>query len=103
MSFGWTAATWAAIGTAAATAYQADSARASGNKARDQAKQLALAQQAEADRANNKASAKSPDVGGLMAAATMASRAGQGGTMLTGPDGIDAATLKLGRTNLLGG
>ena len=103
MSFGWSAATWTAISMAAATAYQTETQRKSGSQARQQAKDLALAQQADADRATNKANAKRPDVGGMMAAATLASRNGQGGTLLTGPGGIDPSTLTLGRTNLLGG
>lgn len=106
MSFGWTAATWIAVSvgaTGAATLYGADRNRKLQNTAQDQAKAQAQSQQIAADEANNKANAKSPDTTALMAANLLASKNGQAGTLLTGPGGIDASTLKLGKTTPLGG
>lgn len=120
MSFGWAAATWAAISSAAAgvTATgvlagaaavgaagmikQADTARRVGNTANDRAREAATKTQQDAERANNKANAKSPDTAALMAANLLAGKLGQGGTMLTGPQGVDPAQLTLGKNTLLG-
>lgn len=109
MSFGFAAATWAAIGATAAVAGTvvavkgADSARRTGNQANDAAKANALKTQQDAERANNKVNAKSPNTSALMAANLMAGKLGQGGTLLTGPQGIDPAQLTLGKPALLGG
>lgn len=103
MSFGWTAATWAAIASAAVTAYSTDQSRKVGNSAQDQAKRQAESQQLAADEANNKANGKTPDVGALLSANLLASKNGQAGTLLTGPGGVDPASLKLGKASLLGG
>lgn len=106
MAFGWTAATWMAISAgvgAVATIKQADTARRVGNTANDEAKANALKTQQQADQANNRANAKSPDVTAMMSANLLAGKAGQSGTMLTGPQGVDASTLTLGKNTLLGG
>lgn len=107
MSFGWTAATWLAIGTAAASATTAvvtsDQARKAQNTATDQARANALATQQDADVANNKANARAPDSAALMSANMLAGANGQASTMLTGPGGIDPSQLTLGKTSLLGG
>jgi uncharacterized protein (UPF0333 family) len=71
-------------------------------EAQNQAVQQAKKQEAAADQALNAANMKSPDVGGLLAAAAGGNRSGQTSTMLTGPSGIDPNKLKLGKTNLLG-
>ena len=61
----------------------------------------ATAQQA--DEANNRANRKSPDSAAAMASAILSGKAGQSGTMLTGPQGIDPNSLMLGKATLLGG
>lgn len=107
MSFGWTAATWIAVGTAAAsavgTAVSVDSARKNANQANDQAIKMAKENAAAADRANNAANAKSPDSAAMLAANLAAGKQGASGTMLTGPGGVDPTTLTLGKSSLLGG
>lgn len=106
MSFGWTAATWMAIsaaGTAAATIYTTDKARQASNQANDIAKTNALNTQQQSDEANNRANAKSPDSAAMLSANMMAGKAGQSGTLLTGPQGVDPSQLTLGKTTLLGG
>ena len=106
MSFGWTAATWIAISASATAAVgikTADTSRRTGNQANDAAKSNALKTQQAADEANNRANAKSPDVTAMMSANLLAGKSGQSGTMLTGPQGVDASTLTLGKNTLLGG
>lgn len=103
MSFGWTAATWIAIGSMAATAYQAKETRVSNSRSMRQQADIAKSQQQAADQAQNKANAKSPDVSGILGAAGRASGGGQAGTLLTGPQGLDATSLTLGKSTLLGG
>ena len=106
MSFGFTAATWLAIGagvSAAATINQADTARRVGNTANDAAKANALKTQQQSDEANNRANAKSPDITAMLSANMLAGKQGQSGTMLTGSSGIDPSLLTLGKSSLLGG
>lgn len=106
MSFGWTAATWVAISagvSAAVGVYSADTARKNANQADDQAKANALKTQQAADEANNAANARSPDGAAAAARNAMSAQAGQSGTMLTGPSGIDPTQLTLGKQTLLGG
>ena len=109
MSFGWAAATWAAIGASAAAVGAtvaikgADTARRMGNQANDAAKANALKTEQDAERATNRANAKTPDVAAMMAANALAGSSGQSGTMLTGPGGVDPSLLTLGKSTLLGG
>lgn len=108
MSFGISAAGWAMIGVAVAgaSAYSSNRNAKAGLKQQEKAQQQALkqaqAQDAAADQAHNAANMKSPDVGGLLAAAAGGARGGQSSTMLTGPSGIDPNKLALGKSNLLG-
>ena len=105
-AFGWTAAVWSVIGTVATTAatvYSADSARKNANTANDQAIANAKTNAQQADEANNRANAKSPDSAAMMAANMAAGKQGAAGTMLTGPGGIDPNSLTLGKSSLLGG
>lgn len=105
MSFGWTATTWMAIavGTqAAVTAYSADQSRKNANQANDQAKAAALKNQQAQDEATNRANGKTPDITAMMAANTLAGKAGASGTMLTGPQGVDPSLLALGKNTPLG-
>jgi len=88
---------------AVSTAYSADSSRKASNKANDAAKANALENQKQADEANNRANAKTPDSAAAMAANVLAGKAGQSGTMLTGPQGVDPTSLTLGKSTLLGG
>ena len=50
----------------------------------------------------NRVSQKRPGTQSALAAVGAASRAGQSGTMLTGPQGVDPSTMSLGRATLLG-
>lgn len=108
MSLGLTAATWAAIGATAAVAstYVAyDSAKKSAETQNEQlamAKDAAQKQATASDQAINRANQKTPDVGAILSGAQRDAKGGGGGTMLTGPAGIDPSSLSLSKTSLLG-
>lgn len=109
MSLGISAATWAAIGATAAVAstYVAyDSAKKSAemqNAQLDLARDSAQKQAVASDQAINRANQKSPDVASIMSGAARDAKSGGGGTMLTGPAGVDLNTSSLSKTSLLGG
>ena len=91
----------AAIGTGYSI-YAGEEARKQQSKAQGEAKNNALKQEKLQDEATNRANRKSPNVNAIMAAAQQAAKGGVGGTMLTGPQGIDPSALQLGKTSLLG-
>lgn len=93
------AATFVALGPP----MQAREARMAGKAAKTQmniAADRADADAAAAERAFNAANRKRPNIPGLMLGNT--SQPG-GGTMLTGPTGVDPGRLSIGKTSLLGG
>lgn len=98
-----TLSTAAALGGLAFQAYSASKAGDSQKKASEQAAASAKATADAADQAFNKANAKKPNVQGLYADNAAAAKGGVGGTLLTGPQGVDPKTLLLGKTTLLGG
>lgn len=55
-----------------------------------------------ADENMNKASQKRPNTSRIVDEAAQAGKSGASGTMLTGSQGVDASTLQLGRSTLLG-
>lgn len=55
-----------------------------------------------AEQANNRANAKTPDIGAMMSSNEQAAKGGQSSTMLTGPQGVDMSQLNLGKNTLLG-
>jgi len=106
MSFGITAVVLAgsAIAYSAYTASQnAAKSQAMQSQAMQQAKVIADQQATTQTEQINRANAKSPDSGALLAANQQSAKGGQSGTMLTGPAGIDPNTLSLGKSSLLGG
>lgn len=56
----------------------------------------------QAEEANNKANAKAPNTQNLLDENVQAALGGSSSTMLTGAQGVDPATLLLGRNTLLG-
>lgn len=101
MSFAITATVIAAVGTGYSI-YSGERAADAQQKAQAEAKKAAEKQAAEADIANNRANQKKADVGGLLAQNQQQAQGGGGSTMLTGPSGVDMASLNLGRNTLLG-
>lgn len=74
-------------------------------------KQLSIAEQSlkqtdsqlkTAEQSANKFNAKRPDSTAMLSAAEQAAKAGASGTMLTGPQGVDPASLSLSKNTLLG-
>lgn len=76
--------------------------QAAAKKAASQAQANAQKQEKAADEATNRANQKSPDTSAMLDAAIQAGRAGASGTLLTGAQGVDPATLALGKNTLLG-
>ena len=66
---------------------------------RAQARQTAQS----ADEATNRANQKRPNANAILAAAQQAAKGGMGGTLLTGPQGVNTGELSLGKSTLLGG
>lgn len=69
-------------------------------KARQDALKLATSQKESSEQAINAVNRKAPDIGGILANAAEPSA---GGTMLTGPSGVDIGNLNLAKKSLLGG
>ncbi len=93
----------AAIGMMAGSAYNANRQRKDMKKANAAAQAAALRQEKQMEQQMNAANKKRPDTNSMLANASQSARAGQSGTMLTGPTGIDPNALTLGKTTLLGG
>ena len=79
-------------------------ANALGNqeKAQAQAVNAAEGQRKKSEMAINQANRQQPNVAGIMQSASAAAQGGAGGTMLTGPTGVDPNALALGKSTLLG-
>jgi hypothetical protein len=93
----------AVAASAAATGYSANKQAKVQERASAQAADQARKQEKAADEATNRANAKRPDTAAMLSANQQASLAGNAGTMLTGPMGVDPSTLQLGKNTLLGG
>ena len=89
-----------AVIAGAGAASQADAAR----RQRNQAKDAARAAEQQAKEASRQADMETNRANQRVASSTEAQRpnAGLGGTMLTGPQGVDPNALSLGRNTLLG-
>lgn len=96
----------AAVGTTAAagaSAYSSHEATSAQKDANAQSRKNAQAAAQQADEANNKANQKRANSSALLSSNQQAGKGGTAGTMLTGPGGVAANTLQLGKTTLLGG
>ena len=56
-----------------------------------------------ADEATNRANQKRPNANAILSAAQQAAKGGMGGTLLTGPQGVNPGEMSLGKSTLLGG
>lgn len=75
------------------------------NAQKTAAEQAVKSSERQADLAYNqvqRGQGKTPDVGSMLAGNQQAAKGGGSGTMLTGPGGVDPATLNLGKNTLLG-
>lgn len=93
----------AMVGMAAVAAGTAVDSHNQQKKAQKQNIKQAKDTAAAADEANNKANQRRANSSSLLSSNQMAAKAGQSGTMLTGPTGVDQGALRLGKTTLLGG
>lgn len=96
------AAVTAVAGSLAYTAYSSNRAAKAQQGAQREARAAAEKQAVQAEREFNRVNAKKPNVGAIVAGNQQAALAGQAGTMLTGPNGIDPTKLELGKNTLLG-
>lgn len=96
------AAVTAVAGTMAYSAYTSNQASKRQAAAQREATAQAEKQAVQAEREFNRANAKKPNVGAIVASNQQAALSGQAGTMLTGPTGIDPTKLELGKNTLLG-
>lgn len=90
----------------ASTAYSAYSANQQKQQAKGvayRAEQDAKKQEKTMEQQLNASMQKRPNARAAMDSAMQTARAGQSGTMLTGPQGVSPANLTLGKTTLLGG
>lgn len=94
------AATSAGLGIAANK--QQQDALAQQKKAQGEAVTRASAQQKLSEQAQARANQKAPDYASIMERAGSGAGSGAGSTMLTGPGGVSAGSMSLGRTSLLG-
>lgn len=72
------------------------------NQAQQTAEGQALSTERQGVMAQNAANMKTPDISAILARAAQPAKGGVGGTMLTGPTGVDLSSLNLGKTSLLG-
>lgn len=98
---GVTAAVAAVVGTAY-TVYSGERAADAQSSAQNEARANAEKQATAADQAQNKANQKKPDTSAILSAAGQAGKVGESSTMLTGPMGVNANQLNLGKNTLLG-
>lgn len=91
-----------AVGGTALSAIQGAKASAAQRAAQKQAEKQAADTKAANERAFNAANAKKPDIFALMNNNRAAQGGGVGSTMLTGPGGVPAGTMSLGKNTLLG-
>lgn len=96
------AAAVAAVASTAYTVYSGERAAGAQSSAQNEARANANRQAAAAEQAQNKANQKRPDTSAILSAVGQAGKAGESGTLLTGPAGVGANTLNLGRNTLLG-
>ena len=101
-----------AAAVVAATAYtvysgerQADAQKDAQRQAEEQAKKAeanAAKQAKQAEQEMNRNRVNRPDASGIMDQVAQNSRSGASSTMLTGAQGVDPSTLRLGKNTLLG-
>lgn len=105
---GYVTAAVAVIGTAYSV-YNGEETRKAQGEANKKAEQASREQLSNAEKTQqtqqeqiNKSNAKRPDVGAMLSGNEQAAKGGGGGTMLTGPQGVDPSALNLGKNTLLG-
>lgn len=100
------------VGVAAGAVYNIDKNMKEANDLQAKAQKQAIADsekqakavemQAQASAAERVKANKTPDAAATMAAQSASARGANGGTMLTGPQGVDPSALSLSKNTLLG-
>lgn len=97
----------AALAAAAAgtgySIYEGERSAAAQNRSQRQALADSRATAKAADEATNRANQKRPNANAILASAQQAAKGGMGGTLLTGPQGVNPGEMSLGKSSLLGG
>lgn len=93
----------AMVGSTAYSAYSANQQKQQAKGVAYRAEQDARKQEKAMEQQLNATNQKRPNTRAMLDSATQSARAGQSGTMLTGPQGVDPNAMTLGRTTLLGG
>lgn len=86
----------------AAQAYSTIKQTEAQKRAQGKAEDAAAKQEQDAQREFRRQNRKAPDIGSLLAGNRDSAGGGVGSTMLTGPSGVDAGSLSLGKSTLLG-
>ena len=85
------------------TIYEGERSATAQHRSQRQALAASRATAQSADEANNRANQKRPNANAILASAQQAARGGMGGTLLTGPQGVNPGEMSLGKSTLLGG
>lgn len=87
------------------TIYEGERSADAQERSQRQALADAKATAQSADEANNRANQKRPNSNSnaILASAQQAAKGGMGGTLLTGPQGVNPGEMSLGKSTLLGG
>lgn len=93
----------AMVGSTAYSAYSANQQKQQAKGVAYRAEQDAKKQEKAMEQQLNASMQKRPNARAAMDGAMQTARAGQSGTMLTGPQGVSPSNLTLGKTTLLGG
>jgi hypothetical protein len=85
-----------------ANVYSSNKQAKAQERAGAQAAEASKVQAKQAEEQINRQNQKTPDAAAMMSANKMAGKAGNAGTMLTGPMGVAPGSLELGKNTLLG-
>lgn len=97
-----TATIGAAVLGAVVSGVQGSQQASAAKKAANQQQQASDKLYAQQEQENNRANARGPNTDALFAQNEIEGQAGQSGTMLTGPMGVDPNSLALGKNTVLG-
>ena len=85
------------------TIYEGERNATAQNRSQRQALADSRATAQAADEANNRVNQKRPNANAIRDSARQAAKGGMGGTLLTGPQGVNPGEMSLGKSTLLGG
>jgi uncharacterized protein HemX len=92
----------ASVASAGYAVYSGEQAKGDRKDAMNEARRNQAKAEASADMERNRLNPKKANAAGVMSGIEQAAKGGASGTMLTGPSGVDASALQLGKSTLLG-